>query len=462
MPPTPALAPARAPVPARRAGAPGRVARRAGAPRTLVAPLTWDPIRISLAALMLFSIARIQEALPILGVFRPGLLLTAVCLFLALALPKAVRGRNLRASLPMRRVLLFFGLTLLTALLSPGPGGSLKFVLEVLAPTIVFAGLVAVAARDVGDLRTIIGSYVLSMAFLNYQAMFVWEFQTFNGFQRLASTSMYDANDLGALFAAGLPLAVLFAQSSGAQGKLLGFAVAIFTPATVAMTGSRGGFLGLLATGLGLILAVPRIGAFKRLMLVVLPAIAVALAAPPGYLQKMGTILNPQEDYNVTDEAGRIAIWKRGLGYLAERPLNGVGPGNFIRAQWANPLQTATGAPVRAMASHNSFIQIGVENGVPAFLVWVSIFWLGTVGLWRLRRRLPASWLRESPRRRYLYLSTCYLPVAFFGWGVGAFFVSHGYLVPYYMLAALAGATYVMVRQEFAPSTPTPPPRTTA
>lgn len=434
---------------AARPRAAARPARRSG--RALVAPMTVDPIRVSLAALMLVSIGRVQEALPVLGLLRPGITLTAGCLLLALMTPKQVIGAQLKQSPPMKRVMLFFGLALVVAALGLGPGASIQFLLEVLLPTIVFAGLVTVAIRDVGDARIIIASYVLSLAYLNYQAMFVWEFQTFGGFQRVASTTMYDANDLGALFAAGLPLSVLFAQTSGTWGKLLGYGVALATPATVALTGSRGGFLGLLATGLGLVLSVPKVGVMKRLLMIAVPVVAVALAAPPGYMTKMGTILNPQDDYNVTDEAGRIAIWKRGLSYLAERPLTGVGASNFVRAQWAHPQQTATGAPVRAMSSHNSFIQAAVENGVPVFLVWASVLVMGTIGLRRIKRRLPASWLRESPRRRFIYLATCYLPVCFFGWSVSAFFVSHAYHVPFYILAALAGATMLLLRRELAP-----------
>ncbi len=423
----------------------------------LVAPLTRDPIRISLAVLMLVSISRIHEAIPILAILRPGLTLTALCLGLAIMAPKQVRQANLTKSVPMRRIMWFFGLALLAGLLSQGPGASTKFLFQVLLPTIVFAGIVTVAVRDVGDLRVIILGYVASLAILNYQAQFVWEFQTFGGLERIASTSMYDANDLGAIFAAGLPLAVLFAQTSGKWGKLLGYAVAIATPATVALTGSRGGFLGLIATGLGLILAIPRIGAFKRIALILVPVAIVAVSAPAGYMTKMGSILNPQDDYNVTDEAGRIAIWKRGLANLAERPLTGVGASNFVRAQWAHSGQTATGAPIRAMSSHNSFIQVSVETGVIVFLVWMSVLVMGTFGLRKIRRKVPATWLTESPRRRFIYLATCYLPVSFFGWSVGAFFVSHAYHVPFYILGAFTGCTMLLYKQETARP---PQPRT--
>ena len=106
----------------------------------------------------------------------------------------------------------------------------------------------------------------------------------------------------------------------------------------------------------------------------------------------MGSILNPQDDHNMTDETGRIAIWQHGMGSLVARPLTGVGVSNFVRAQW------------------------------------------------------------QSPRRRFIYLSTCYLylQIAFFGWSVGGSFVSHAYHVPFYLLAALLGSTLLLLERETA------------
>jgi hypothetical protein len=176
--------------------------------------------------------------------------------------------------------------------------------------------------------------------------------------------------------------------------------------------------------------------------------VVMGVAAPEGYLSKMNTIVNPEEDYNLTDEVGRVAIWKRGLGYLAPRPLTGVGIGNFVRAQWENPGIAANGEGIRAMSAHNTFLQLGVELGVPAFLLYISILVGGTIGLARIRRSLPRSWLEESAERRFIYMACSYLPVSFAGWAAGAFFVSHAYLPPYYILIAYMGGTLILLRQE--------------
>jgi O-antigen ligase len=176
----------------------------------------------------------------------------------------------------------------------------------------------------------------------------------------------------------------------------------------------------------------------------------------------MDTIVNPSDDYNVTSETGRLAIWKRGLANLARAPVTGVGIGNFARAQWVYRVYTRDGTPIRALSPHNTFLQVAVDLGVPAFLVFMSIVYGATVGFARIRSRLPRSWLGESAERRFAYLAASYLPVAFLGWSAGAFFVSHAYLVPFYALVAFAAGFLFLLRRELRSagrdaSSPAPP-----
>jgi O-antigen ligase len=431
------------------AARPSRRRPRRGGKR-LVTPVTWDLLRISLAGLMLVTISRIHQQYPFLNVFQLGLTLTALALGLAVMRPKSVRWREVAASLPARSVLIFFVLLCAVAPMGLSVGASMNYVLNRFLSTIVFFVLIVVAIRNVGDLRFIVGSYVVSALILIYFGLFVFETVTFGGFARVESTNMYDSNDLGPLLCAALPMALFFAQTSGPRGKWLGYAVAIGVPATIAVTGSRGGFLAIIATGLGLLVMAPGMSFARRIGVVVAAVLAMAVVAPAGYMDKMRSIFDSQTNYNFTEETGRIAIWTRGLGYLAERPLSGVGIGNFARAQWENPTFTETGAQVPAQAPHNTFLQVIVELGIPTFLVFMSIVWMGVVSIARLRGRLPRSWLRESADRRALYLAASYLPVSFLGWAAGAFFVSHAYLAPIYVLAAWAGAVQLLVQRERA------------
>ena len=124
------------------------------------------------------------------------------------------------------------------------------------------------------------------------------------------------------------------------------------------------------------------------------------------------------------------------------------GIANFSRAQWVNQQYTAAGTPIRAQSAHNTFMQIAVDLGVPAFIVFVSIIFGATIGFARIRSRLPTSWLHESAERRFLYIACSYLPVSFLGWSAGAFFVSHAYAVPFYVLTAYAAGVLLLLRRE--------------
>lgn len=426
----------------------GKLRRSARSDRALIAPLRWDTVRIALAILTLLSISRIQEEIPLIAVFRPGPLLTALCLVLAIAKPRTVRWSEITRSKPARIVMLLFAVLVALIPLGLSVGASATYVLDRFLATMIFFVLIVIAIRDIGDLRFLIGSYVISLIILAYSGFFLWQTTYFNGFARVGSSGMYDANDLAPLFGAGLPMALLFAQTSGRIGRWLGYTAALCTPALIAITGSRGGFLALIATGLGLLVMTPGMTAVRRFGIVALASVVMAVAAPPGYIAKMGTIFDQEGDYNFTEQTGRIAIWKRGLGYLAEHPLTGVGIGNYGRAQWENPVYTETGAQLPVQAPHNTFLEVLVELGIPAAALWMSVLWIGSVGLTRLRNRLPKRWMKESAERRFLYLACSYLPVSIFGWSVGAFFVSHAYLAPYYLLAAFVGTVLVMTHRQ--------------
>ena len=64
---------------------------------------------------------------------------------------------------------------------------------------------------------------------------------------------------------------------------------------------------------------------------------------------------------------GRPQILTQGLSYILERPLLGAGPGNFIYAsqKLRNGSYTET--------AHNIFVDILVENGIPAGVVFLLI-----------------------------------------------------------------------------------------
>jgi len=63
----------------------------------------------------------------------------------------------------------------------------------------------------------------------------------------------------------------------------------------------------------------------------------------------------------------------------------------------------------------------------------------------RLRRRIPAGWIRGTAEERFLSLAPTYLAVAMIGFAVSSFFVSFAWLDPVYYLAALMAGVLVVI-----------------
>lgn len=259
---------------------------------------------------------------------------------------------------------------------------------------------------------------------------------------------MYDGNDIGVVYMVGLPLSVVFLRSRTRALQVLGALTIMGILASLVLTASRGGFLGLLVGGLAVVVLSPGWSLVQKVLIVAVPALGMVLLAPEGYWDQMGTILNPQDDYNITSDTGRMAIWTRGLGYVAQYPVFGLGPDNFVRAGWFISdvgRSGLVGASIRDQAPHNTFLQVWAELGSVGLGIWLSILAYGTLAPLRLRKRMPKWWLKHgSSDQRFIFLMVSYLPASFVGFAATTFFVSHAYTPIFYCLVAVLAGTMVI------------------
>jgi O-antigen ligase len=297
-------------------------------------------------------------------------------------------------------------------------------------------------------------SFVASVGVLVVLAQTVLDLEfTREGLGRLGGgQGMFDANDLGMILVMALPLALLFFFNGKPLTRMLSLGTMIGIPVTIALTGSRGAMIGLVVVGLTMLVTLRRVSVVKRVSILVVVAAGLFLAAPDGYWKQMSTILNLKEDYNYSVEYGRKGIAKRGLGYMLGRPFFGVGVANFPRAEGTiSPIANARlseGLSVEWIAPHNTYVNVGAEMGIPALLIWLSLLLGGTVGLWRLRRRLPSSWEYESAERKFLRDACLFLPISFLGFAVTSLFLSHAYTIVPYVIFAYLGGLHLLVHRE--------------
>jgi O-antigen ligase len=165
---------------------------------------------------------------------------------------------------------------------------------------------------------------------------------------------------------------------------------------------------------------------------------------------------DPKADYNWDAINGRRNLARRGIGYMVDYPVFGVGIDNFRVAEGTiseKAKYLIPGHGIRWASPHNSFVQAGAEGGVPGLILWVALVASNIIIPLRLRRRMPKTWSKGSPDQRFFSAATLYLPLATVGFGVTASFVSFAWMEPLYMLSALvAGLSLVARRQGLVPS----------
>lgn len=406
-------------------------------------------LRGMVSVLIVITLSRVHVHMG-LAQARPVLLLAIACVAFAIMNPRLVNAERILSFWPAR---VFVALAVIACLSAPfgiSLGGTAVFILDVFSKCLILSFLIIAGVRHARDLLTFVWAYVLSCGFLAYLAIFVFRVRMTQGVARLNNLYTFDSNDISTILMAGLPLTLLVYQNSVGRKKVLAGAILVGIGATMARSGSRGGFLALLAVGAALLFWVPGVAAAKRIMFVGTVATALVIAAPAGYWEQMRTLLSPTEDYNWDEYYGRRKTAERGIEYMLRYPVFGVGIGQFARADGTISDRAVTfvdrvGYSVRWRAAHNSFVEAGAETGIPGLLLWTSLIVGGIGSMRRLRKRLPRGWLHGTPEQRFLYSMTIYLPVSFIGFAVAAFWVSFAWIEPVYFLAAFVVGVHISV-----------------
>jgi hypothetical protein len=238
----------------------------------------------------------------------------------------------------------------------------------------------------------------------------------------------FDSNDNAAVLALAAPAAIGLMIRARTGNERIGAALGALACVTgVIATGSRGGTLALLV---GCAVFILGLGGTRRIIGL---ATAVVLGftfwstASPGYRARIRSITDLSDDYNYTSEAGRKAIWRRARGYFWERPVLGVGAGNFQFADGA--ARTDEGLTGKWSTAHNSYIQAFVELGTIGGIAFLCVLgYAGKAGfaLWRPRQpRGPPALHRPE------------LLAGLATFATASYFLSHAYFTPYFGLLGL-------------------------
>jgi O-antigen ligase len=345
-------------------------------------------------AIMLTMVWRLHDFIPLVRAMRPSIVLTLASLaFLILQRDRTRGSGRLRSP-----VTVWLGVLLL--LMAAGipfslePAHSARFFTNTIVPFVLAGFVVAASIRSIDDLEllalgALVGGCIYTVilhALLPVDAGGRW----------IDTLGHYDVNDLALMLVAMFPLTLYFMRRRNGTARRL-FAAGCFALFAFSMvkTGSRGGLVGLVAVFAYLLLAYRGVPTRAR-VLSALAAGALLVAGGRGYWDRMETMFRPSQDYNFSDDDGRIAIWTRGLTYVEQRPLLGLGLDAFrtaeVRISPVARRALGAGRPPNSNVAHNMFLHVAAELGLPALVAFLLLLGsaAGTLlGVGRIYRHSP-------------------------------------------------------------------------
>jgi O-antigen ligase len=395
--------------------------------------------------LLLFAyVWRVQDAFPILGKLQLPLLSLGIAGILY------VTNRHpFRRPLQLRSTIAYLTVGILVLMLigvptSLWPGHSLSFALKTYLSNLLFMAVTAASIRSVSDVEFYARTNLYGGLFY---AMMVNLFFKVGADGRLGGLVYYDANDFALVMVATLPFAV-YLLKFGRKGlrRAMGLLALGLIMLALVKSGSRGGFLGMIAVMVYILLRYRAIPSTTRLFVAVAGILLAVLIGSDKYWTQMSTILHPTADYNWTDPQGRRAVWKRGMGYVAHNPVLGLGVGAYPVAEGTisaiSQERASVGQGFKWSVAHNSFLETAAELGIPGLILFVGLFVASFAALRKIR---PGGVYGPGIGPRETALSQMLIG-SLFGFAVSGIFVSAEYFSYLYFLLGMVIGLVKMLR----------------
>lgn len=192
---------------------------------------------------------------------------------------------------------------------------------------------------------------------------------------RLEFGSMFDPNDLSFFALCFIPLNLIFiSKDNKLLARILCLTCFILGIVLIFLSGSRGGMIAL-GVASSAILFRQTISVNKRLKIFAVIAGVLILSQSSIDTDRLMTLFSIKQDYNVTSETGRLAIWGIGIKAMLDNPLTGVGVGGFGEAVGNDRDNNPNATMQKWQTAHNSAIQIGAETGVFGMMLFLMLSW---------------------------------------------------------------------------------------
>jgi O-antigen ligase len=367
-------------------------------------------------------VTRPQDYMPFLAAIRPVLLISIITL-IVMFFERTGSSADVIRTREMKLIIALYLIMLLGIPFSVHRGAALRFVIVVMPSAILFIIACMMQLTSLRRMNTTAAVIAVSMLFS--ASMYIVAALAHSGFRTQASQT-YDPNDIAMIFATFIPMClyILFGPY-GFKMRIISIAAIILASAGIMLSGSRGGVLALAAVVLiFLVSRAPRVRVVAR--------IAVAAILVLVFINYFGVVEgrfeNFDNDYNFSDENGRINIWKQNLAILAQNPVLGTGAGcstislGLYRAQ--------IGGSQAWQTTHSSVLQYAVDNGIPALILYIILNIMAIANVRRIKKD------RDHPLSNIAF----FVELSFYGFWAGGLLLSHAYSINLLLLIGFSVA----------------------
>lgn len=244
-------------------------------------------------------------------------------------------------------------------------------------------------------------------------------------------------NDLALAIDLGLPFCLALALTTRSYWMKFAWTIVMLAMIyAVVLTASRGGAIALVVAALACLWQLGVKGRrFYLLLLVPVAVIVFWLSGGNPLLERFKqTSIDPAPNSRSSEASDSGSAQQRkelliqSLKVTAQHPLFGVGPGNFevVSGVWH--------------VTHNSYTQMSAEGGIPAFILYVLIFWRSIANLRNVSR--------YSKTGKEIRLFSMALQASLAAYLVGSFFGSVAYQLFPYCLVAYTSALRLIVQKD--------------
>jgi O-antigen ligase len=278
-------------------------------------------------------------------------------------------------------------MTLATAT-STWRGGSFGVLSSYLRTTLPFVLLIPAVSFTSTEIRKVLNTIGLAGAVTILLGLVSSDFKSGRMAFGSAGSTIQDSNDYAAHMILLLPaVAYLFyGTKRSVLFKLAGVPFLFLGLYQIFSTGSRGGLVGLIITGLYIL----RRGTAKIRMaiLIAVPALSLAVLVfvPRDASQRLQSLFNSEDATQeaVESKAAREALFWASVSITVHHPLLGIGPGEFMDYQAG--IAGERGQKGMWHDTHNGYTQISSECGIPALIFYLAALWMTYFSLRRVTK----------------------------------------------------------------------------